>query len=200
MSIIEEKFLEKNYQYPKITWTDSSEPPLSAQNLNRIENALELLLGSEYVSNCIIRDIVDRLNTTDTSLSTNVSKLEEADTEIKRSIPTNVSQLNNDADYVNQQSLDGKADKQHKHKMVDIEDYENYLSEYAKKTEIPSLQGYATEQYVDDAINKIDIPEGDLTGYATEDFVVNELKSYATRADSILNNDEVVLYCGNATV
>lgn len=43
--------------------------------------------------------------------------------------------------------------------------------------EVPevSLEGYATEKYVDDAIANIDIPEGggsvDLTGYATEKYV-----------------------------
>ena len=33
------------------------------------------------------------------------------------------------------------------------------------------LTGYATEEYVDNAIASIDIPEVDFTGYATEDYV-----------------------------
>lgn len=35
------------------------------------------------------------------------------------------------------------------------------LSEYAKKSEIPSTEGLATEKYVDDAIANIDIPEAE---------------------------------------
>lgn len=34
-----------------------------------------------------------------------------------------------------------------------------------------ALEGYATEQYVQDQIKDIDIPETDLTGYATESYV-----------------------------
>ncbi len=148
--------------------------------------------------------------------------------------PTKVSELENDANYLTEhQSLDGKADKVHTHKLNEITDYkEPDLSEYAKKTDIPSLDnvttkeyvdtadkkhtqdianlthhiqniieptimqksdkghkhtmseitdyvapvipslnGYATEQYVDDAISGIEPPETDLTGYATEQYV-----------------------------
>lgn len=47
------------------------------------------------------------------------------------------------------------------------------LSDYAKKTDIPSTSGLATETYVDNAI--ANIPKVDLTGYATEDFVKTEI-------------------------
>ena len=42
------------------------------------------------------------------------------------------------------------------------------LSGYALKTEIPSTAGLATEQYVNDAIANINIPEVDLTNYYTK--------------------------------
>ena len=45
------------------------------------------------------------------------------------------------------------------------------LSPYAKKTEIPSTKGLASEDYVDDAIANIDFPETDLTDYATKEYV-----------------------------
>ena len=45
------------------------------------------------------------------------------------------------------------------------------LSDYAKKSDIPSTEGLATEQFVKDAVDAIDIPEVDFTGYATETFV-----------------------------
>jgi len=50
-------------------------------------------------------------------------------------------------------------------------------------TEHQSLEGYATEKYVDDAIAGIEIPEGgnvDLTGYATEEYVDEAVKSGVT--------------------
>ncbi len=49
------------------------------------------------------------------------------------------------------------------------------LTPYAKKTEIPSTAGLATEKYVDDAVANIDIPEVDMTGYATESFVTQKI-------------------------
>lgn len=88
--------------------------------------------------------------------------------------------------------LSGYALKEHEH--------EQYLTEhqslegYAKTEDIPSLDGYATEEYVqekigeieipevdlddyatifyvDEAVASIDVPEADLTGYATEKYV-----------------------------
>lgn len=49
------------------------------------------------------------------------------------------------------------------------------LSDYAKKDEIPSTSGLATESYVDEKIKSIDIPDVDLTGYATEQFVTDKI-------------------------
>ena len=52
-------------------------------------------------------------------------------------------------DYAKKTDLSTKADKEHTHLLKDITDYEAPdLSTYAKKTDIPSLEGYATEQWV----------------------------------------------------
>jgi hypothetical protein len=48
------------------------------------------------------------------------------------------------------------------------------LSDYAKKSEIPSTSGLATEKYVDDAIADIDIPS--TAGLATEKYVQEQIK------------------------
>ena len=51
------------------------------------------------------------------------------------------------------------------------------LSGYAKLTdipEVPSLDGYATTDYVDSAIEQFDV---DLTGYATETYVQEQIKA-----------------------
>lgn len=49
------------------------------------------------------------------------------------------------------------------------------LSDYAKKTDIPSTSGLATESYVDEKFNSIEIPDVDLEGYATEKFVTDKI-------------------------
>ena len=73
---------------------------------------------------------------------------------------------------------DNYADKQHEHEQYLTEHQD--LSEYAKKAElfskdyndldnkptIPSIYGLATEEYVNNAISNIEIPEVDLEGYA----------------------------------
>lgn len=48
------------------------------------------------------------------------------------------------------------------------------LSDYAKKSDIPSTSGLATEKYVDDAIADIDIPS--TAGLATEQYVQEQIK------------------------
>ena len=76
-----------------------------------------------------------------------------------------------------------KADKEHTHSINDITDY--------VAPEIPSLDGYATEQYVNDAIANIDIPEPsetDLSNYYTKE-EVNGLIPYVPSNLSELNND-----------
>lgn len=49
------------------------------------------------------------------------------------------------------------------------------LSDYAKKTDIPSTSGLATTKYVDEKFNSIEIPDVDLDGYATEKFVTDKI-------------------------
>lgn len=54
---------------------------------------------------------------------------------------------------------------------ADIQGIEDALGEYALKDEIPSTVGLATESYVDEKFNSIDIPEVDLSNYYTMDQV-----------------------------
>lgn len=122
----------------------------------------------------------------------------------KTDVPTKTSQLTNDsnfltaipAEYVTEteldnkgyltehQSLDGKADKVHEHteyankthnhSMADITDY--------VAPEIPSLDGYATEKYVDDAVAGIDIPEVEPTTFFLDFSAVTNAAQAATEA------------------
>jgi hypothetical protein len=91
------------------------------------------------------------------------------------------------------------------------------LNEYAKKedlfsgsyndlTDVPSLEGLATEQYVDNAIANIDLPEADLDNYFTKDETTDmvaqaiseiehptiNLSSYALKADLAAKADHVL--------
>ena len=63
------------------------------------------------------------------------------------------------------------------------------LSAYAKKTDIPSLDGLATTEYVDNAVSNI--PTTDLTGYATEEYVSTAINSIpATDLSNYYTKDE----------
>lgn len=88
-------------------------------------------------------------------------------------VPTKVSDLENDAGYITEhQDISGKADVEHIHTLSDIVDYEAPNFEpYALKTDIPSVEGLATETYVKNAIAEAELNEKevDLTGYATKD-------------------------------
>lgn len=59
------------------------------------------------------------------------------------------------------------------------------LTQYAKKSEVPSTSGLATENYVDNAVSNVKV---DLTGYATENYVDMAIPTKLTE----LEND---LYC-----
>lgn len=87
--------------------------------------------------------------------------------------PTRVSELENDAGYITEhQDISGKADVDHKHTLADIEDYVPVnLEPYALKTDVPSVEGLATETFVKNAIAEAELndKEVDLTGYATKD-------------------------------
>ena len=101
--------------------------------------------------------------------------------------------------YAKKSDLDSKANTEHTHTMSDITDYtEPDLSSYAKKTDIPSLDGYAlkteipsinglaTTEYVDNAI--ANVPSGgnvDLSNYYTK----NETYS-KTEIDTAISNIE----------
>lgn len=81
------------------------------------------------------------------------------------------------SEYAKKTDLDAKADKEHIHTMSDITDYvAPDLSEYALKTDIPtvpSLDRYATTEYVDEAIANIPTGDGstDLSNYYTKEEV-----------------------------
>ena len=85
-------------------------------------------------------------------------------------------------DYTTKEQLSTKADKEHTHLLKDITDYvAPNLSIYAKKTDIPSLNGYATEEWV--TSKKYLTSHQSLEGYATEQWVTNQ--GYLTNHQSL---------------
>lgn len=62
------------------------------------------------------------------------------------------------------------------------------LSGYALKTEIPSTTGLATESYVDEKFNSIEIPEVDLTDYYTKTEVDKKIDEAAVGGTVDLSN------------
>lgn len=76
-----------------------------------------------------------------------IDPTEEADT-----IPTKTSQLENDSKFANEDYVNNKI--QESGFITEIPE------EYAKKTDIPSIDGLATEEYVDTAIqNALEVVE-----------------------------------------
>ena len=85
-------------------------------------------------------------------------------------------------DYAKKTDLSTKANKEHTHLLKDITDYvAPNLSIYAKKTDIPSLNGYATEEWV--TSKKYLTSHQSLEGYATEEWVNNQ--GYLTNHQSL---------------
>lgn len=86
-----------------------------------------------------------------------------SDYALKTDIPKNVSKFTNDAgyitsipdEYITEAELDAKGY---------LTEHQS-LSEYALKTEIPSIEGLATETYVDNAVAKVDVSD-QLVDYA----------------------------------
>jgi hypothetical protein len=76
----------------------------------------------------------------------------------KSDIPTKTSELTNDSGYIT-----------------------TIPSEYITESELnQSLDGLATEDYVNTKISEIDIPEIDLDGYATEEYVTGAIAAIPT--------------------
>lgn len=78
-------------------------------------------------------------------------------------------------DYLTEhQDISNKSDVGHTHTVSDITDYEEPdLSGYAKSVDIPSLDGYATEDYVTEQISNIS--STDLSDYYNKEEVNNAL-------------------------
>ena len=123
-------------------------------------------------------------------------------------VPTNVSAFTNDAQYTNKTYVDNA---------VASVDVSAQLTEYAKKTELPtkvsqlendagyltehqSLTGYATETYVDNKVAGID-----LTSYATKQEVtavenkIPSLDGYATKQELTAVENKIPSLTGYAT-
>ena len=86
-----------------------------------------------------------------------------SDYALKTDIPTNVSDFTNDAGYITgiPDEYVTEAELESKGYLTEHQD----LSAYALKTEIPSIEGLATETYVNDAVAKVDI-SSQLVDYA----------------------------------
>lgn len=89
-------------------------------------------------------------------------------------------------DYATKEQLSTKADKKHTHLLKDITDYvAPNLSIYAKKTDIPSLNGYATEQWVNS--------KGYLTSH-------QDLTDYARKAEIKTVNGNSLIGSGDIQI
>ena len=107
-------------------------------------------------------------------------------------VPTKVSQLENDSNYLSSipEEYVTETELNAKGYLTEHQD----LSAYALKTEIPSLDGYATTEYVDNAI--ANVPSGgnvDLSNYYTKaetDALIPSTEGLATKTyvDNAVSN------------
>ena len=117
-----------------------------------------------------------------------------SDYALKTDIPKKVSDLTNDAryitsipdEYVTETELDAKGY---------LTEHQS-LAEYALKTEIPSIEGLATEIYVDNAVAKVDV-SSQLVDYAkkadvesTTNALSSSISTNATNISSLSNTVE----------
>jgi hypothetical protein len=154
--------------YNKTDWSNGD--IITDSKLNKIEDALYTINDNngDYATKDDIPTDVSAF-TNDAGYINDISHLAAKD-----ELPTNVSELTNDAGYLTEhQSLEA----------------------YALKADIPSTDGLATEQYVNDAVNNIEIPEPDLSDYATKDDLANieipevDLSGYVTKGNCIYRCD-----------
>lgn len=163
---IEDTFDEEG-NYNKTVWTKGD--TITDTKLNKIEDAI-YEINSDYVSDLDLDNKGYLTEHQDISYLASEQYVNDAISDIDiPTVPVNVSELNNDAGYLT------------KHQDV---------SHLALKSEIPSIEGLATESYVDEAINNIEIPEGggnvDLSNYYTEKEIDGLLLS---KADISHNHD-----------
>ena len=103
-------------------------------------------------------------------------------------------------------SIQGLASEEYVQEQINnIEIPEVDLSSYAKKTDIPDVSNFTTHEDVEEAISQIEIPEVDLTGLATEDYVNNAIANieipeakadvnvYEVTSDSVILDELVAL-------
>lgn len=110
--------------------------------------------------------------------------------------PTNVSEFANDAgyltsvpeEYVTETELNAKG------YLTEHQD----LSDYALKTDVPSVEGFATETYVDNAIASVDVSE-QLKDYAKSADVYTK-EQVDTAIASVDVSDQLVDYAKSADV
>ena len=145
---IEDTFDDEG-NYNKTVWTKGD--TITDTKLNKIEDAI-YEINSDYVSDSDLDDKGYLTEHQDISYLASEQYVNDAISDIDiPTVPVNVSELNNDAGYLTE------------HQDV---------SHLALKSEIPSIEGLATESYVDEAINNIEIPEGggnvDLSSYYTK--------------------------------
>jgi hypothetical protein len=146
--------------YNKTDWGNGD--IITDKKLNKIEDAIYTVNDSKATKDDIPTDVSAFTN--DAGYINDISHLAAKD-----ELPTNVSELTNDAGYLTEhQSLEA----------------------YALKTDIPSTDGLATEQYVNDAVANVDV---DLTGYATEIYVNDAISNMSEEIPTV-SGSKTVMY------
>ena len=115
-------------------------------------------------------------------------KLLQNDKKIKTELEEKINSItvsggNHDIDlseYATKNDLEGYAYKNHEHEQYLTEHQD--LSDYAKTSDIPDVSNLASTEYVDNAVQNVNV---NLDGYATEEYVTSKINEASLSGEEI---------------
>lgn len=151
------------------------------EELVRIDAALETIPSIEGLAS--EQFVIDKIDDIEIPSVTGLASETYVDSKVAEvKVPTKVTELDNDAGYITEhQDISHLATKEG---LETVESKIPTLDGYAKLTDIPSTDGFASEQFVTEKIAALDIPDVsdfitmpdvEAKGYATEAFVANKI-------------------------
>ena len=150
-----------NGEYLETNWINGD--LITSGKLNKVEGVLDYLVAESinYATESYVNEAIAEAQLSGDGEDIDLS-IYALKTDIP-TIPTNVSEFTNDAGYLTEHQS---------------------LENYALKSEVPSIEGLATETYVNDAIANIDVGDVDLTDYA--------LKSEIPSISGLVSSNSVI--------
>lgn len=175
-----------------------------------LQNAIDTINGDENVIGSIKHSLEDSKHYTDDAISKlNFASRDDVEA-VEKKIPTAVSQLDNDVPFLTEhQSLEGLATEEYVDGKIAEIDVTDQLKDYAKTAEveqkinevkqsIPSLEGYATQEWVEE--QEYIKEHQDISGLATKEEVESAKSELEQKIEEIDVTDQLKDYAKTAEV